>query len=184
MTEKELIGVLKENAEQGLREVLRLYGRAFCTICKNILRDCSPEDQEEALSDILAAVWKSRKLYDEASGVSFKSYCYGIARKTALKKRREVWRAGELIPLKEDMLEGVSGFEEQLQRDEEARILQRVLEDTREPVRTIFILRYFYFYRVKEIAELLQLSEKQVENYLYRGKEALKKELIKRGIGV
>ena len=44
------------------------------------------------------------------------------------------------------------------------------------------LYRYFYGYKVKDIAELLEISAKQVENILYRGKEKLRKDLIERGI--
>ncbi len=69
MTEQELINLLKHNTEKGLREVMALYGRAFKTICKNILRDCANEDIEEAVSDILVAVWKSADRYDGSAGI-------------------------------------------------------------------------------------------------------------------
>ena len=86
------------------------------------------------------------------------------------------------IPLNEDILEGDLDLQEQIAKEEEAKILMDVLSEAEEPLRTIFILRYFYFYRVKEVATLLEIPTKQVENYLYRGKEILKKELLKRGI--
>lgn len=87
-----------------------------------------------------------------------------------------------VIPLNDDMLGDVFDLQEQLEKEEEAKILADVLKNAEEPLQTIFILRYFYFYRVKEIAAVLHISAKQVENYLYRGKESLKMELLKRGI--
>ena len=71
--------------------------------------------------------------------------------------------------------------EERRKRKEEKKILREVLMTSEEPLCRIFVLRYFYFFRVKEIAALLKLSNKQVENHLYRGKDILKRELLKRG---
>ena len=68
------------------------------------------------------------------------------------------------------------------EKKEEEKVLIDILVSAEEPLRTIFILRYFYFYKVKEIATVLKIPIKQVENYLYRGKETLKQELLKRGI--
>lgn len=182
MTEQELIHLLKHNTEKGLREVMALYGRAFKTICRNVLRGYANEDIEEAVSDILVAVWKAADRYDEAADSSFKSYCYGIARKCALKKRRECLKTGELLPFNEDLQEDVYDLEGMLERKEQRKILEEVLEDSQEPLRSIFILRYFYFFKVKEIARMLELSSKQVENHLYRGKDVLKKALLERGM--
>ncbi len=182
MTDHELLALLRTDAEKGLQELIKLYGSAIKTICKNILRDFPAEDMEEVMSDVLVGIWKSRENFDELRNSSFKSYCYGIARKTALKKYRECIKTGGLIPLDEDMAGDNLDLQEQFEKEEEEKILIDVLSSTEEPLRTIFVLRYFYFYKVKEIATLLKISAKQVENYLYRGKEALKKELMKRGI--
>lgn len=182
MTDQELLALLKTDAEVGLRELIKAYGSAFYTICRNILREFPPEDIEEVVSDILVGIWKSRDYFEESRGTQFKSYCYGVARKTALKKRRDCAKTGELIPLNEDILEDSYDFRSRVEKEEENRILIQVLMDAEEPIRSIFIFRYLYFYKVKEIAERLKISSKQVENYLYRGKARLKKELLKRGI--
>ncbi|MDO5011350.1 MAG: sigma factor-like helix-turn-helix DNA-binding protein, partial [Intestinibacter bartlettii] len=62
------------------------------------------------------------------------------------------------------------------------KIIKTTLDNFKEPDRSIFILRYFYFEKVKAIASKLNLSEKKVENILYRSKTTLKEELIKGGI--
>ena len=61
-------------------------------------------------------------------------------------------------------------------------ILHTCLEEMKEPDKSVFLYRYFYGYKVKDIAEMLLLSAKQVENILYRGKEQLRKDLSERGI--
>ena len=182
MTDQELLALLKTDTERGLQELIILYGSGIKTICKNILRDFSSEDIEEVISDVLVGIWKSKEHFDESRETSFKSYCYGIARKTALKKYRDSMKTRGQIPLTENMPGDAFDLQEQLEKEEEEKILMDVLKSAEEPLRTIFILRYFYFYKVKEIAVVLQISVKQVENYLYRGKESLKKELLKRGI--
>lgn len=182
MTDQELLALLRTDAEKGLIELVKLYGSAFNTICKNILREFSQEDIEEVMSDILVGIWKSKENFDESRNVSFKSYCYGIARKTALKKYRGCVKSGENIPLNEEIKACDCDLQELFEKKEEEKVLIDILVSAEEPLRTIFILRYFYFYKVKEIATVLNIPIKQVENYLYRGKETLKQELLKRGI--
>ena len=60
--------------------------------------------------------------------------------------------------------------------------IKETLDKFNEPDRSIFILRFFYFEKVKSIALKLNLDEKKVENILYRSKSKLKEELIKGGI--
>ncbi len=51
-----------------------------------------------------------------------------------------------------------------------------------EPERSVFVLRYFYFFSIKDIALELDIDSKKVENILYRKKAMLRKLLIERGI--
>ena len=150
MTDQELLALLKMDADAGLRELIKAYGSAFYTICRNILREFPPEDIEEVISDILVGIWKSRDYFEISRGTQFKSYCYGVARNTALKKRRESAKTGELIPLNEDLLEDSHDFQNKLEKEEENRILLQVLMDSEEPLRSIFIFRYLYFFFCSE----------------------------------
>ena len=104
MTDRQLIKLLKKDPECGLRTVLELYEGAIKTICRNILRDCAQEDVEEAAADILVAIWRAADRFQADRGSSFKSYCYGIARKTALTRRKKLMEKEDLIPLQEDLL--------------------------------------------------------------------------------
>lgn len=182
MTDRQLVELLREKPEEGLRIIMKLYGGAIHTICANILYGASAEDVEEAVSDVLVSIWKSRDCFRETEGNSFKSYCYGIARNTALTKRRQLFAKQEPIPLEEDLLEASENVSEELERREEEQMLHQVVEELEEPERSVFILRYFYFFRVKEIAGRLRIPEKKVENCLYRGKQKLKNALLKRGM--
>ena len=65
-------------------------------------------------------------------------------------------------------------------RDEE--ILHECIRDMAEPDRSIFIYRYFYGFKIKQIAKIIKLSQKKIENTLFRGKEKLRTALIKGGI--
>lgn len=51
-----------------------------------------------------------------------------------------------------------------------------------EPDHTIFLLKYFYNFSIREIAETLQLKEANVQSRERRGREKLKKALAERGV--
>ena len=175
MNDQSLIHLLKADPEEGLRMAISLYGKAIKTICSSILRDASDEDIEEAVSDTFVAIWQSARNFRTDQGVSFKSYCYGIARKTLLLDMN-------LIPLEENILFPQDTIADEHERHEEERILHEIIFALKEPQRSVFILRYFYFWRIREISTHLSLPEKKVENLLYRGKQLLKTALLERGI--
>ena len=103
MTDKQLVRLLKEEPEKGLREVMRLYG-AHSIPSAPIFCGEQPGRMWRKQYQILCCPWKSRDNFRETRGVSFKTYCYGIARKTALSKRRRVFLNREVLPVLEDTL--------------------------------------------------------------------------------
>lgn len=182
MTEQQLIDLLGTDPERGVAGVLELYGGAIKVICANILRDFPKEDTEEAVSDTLVAIWRSAGRFDRTQGNSFKSYCYGIARKTALAKRKAAAGALDMIPLEEDRVMETDPVEEQYEQSQAEKLLHETIEELQEPARTIFILRYFYFFKVKEIAVRLGFTDKKVENCLCRGRQKLRDMLTQKGV--
>ena len=119
--------------------------------------------------------------YSPSRGSSVKSWLYGIARKTALMHRRQK-PLYESIPL-EDAITGTdSAAEDDFLLKEDERILHLTVGEMDEPARSIFILRYFYFEKVADIARRLDLPCKKVENILSREKKKLRSTLTERGI--
>ena len=61
-------------------------------------------------------------------------------------------------------------------------MLRHVVDGLPPPDREIFVYRYFLELSTKEIAARLNLSVKQVENKLYRGRQKLRRQLIEKGV--
>lgn len=181
MQEQELIELLKEDPETGISEALLCYGGAVETICRNFLYDCQEMDIEEAVADTFLKLWKAKERIGRQKGL--KSYLYEIARNTARDKRRALNKAS-IYTLEEVELnlKAPLDVEAEFIRKSNERILHECLNDTEEPDRSIFVLRYFYGVAIKDIAGKLEMAPKRVENILYRGKERLEKVLNERGI--
>ena len=93
------------------------------------------------------------------------------------------WKVKEIledIAYDRKKLEG--DLSDRLEQKEKEQVLHETVAGLEEPERSVFILRYFGFYRIKEIAKRQGLTNKKVENCLYRGKEKLRKALIRKGI--
>ena len=125
--------------------MLCLYGKAIKTICSNILRGASEEDIEEAMADAVAAIWQSGRRFQSGRGCSFKSYCYGITRKKALNKRKQLLMNMEIVPLEENMLSDSDNLLDEYEKKEQKEILHAVIKELGEPWRIVFICRYFFF---------------------------------------
>ncbi len=183
MNEQELVWLIKNNPSQGINKMLDIYGGSVATICRNFLCDCSECDIEEAIADTFINFWKRSSTFELKSNYSLKSYIYTIARNVSRDKRRKLKKA-DIYSIEELTLELPSDIstEKELEQKELEVILHTCLEKMSEPDKSIFLYRYFYGYKRRDIAKLLNISEKKVENILYRGKEKLRKDLQERGI--
>lgn len=183
MNDQELLKILKRNPQQGIHTLMQLYGGAIATICHNFLFDCSEEDVEEAIADTFIHFWKNLDKFEIKEGYSLKSYLYAIARNAARDLRRKQKKA-DIFSMEELSLELPSEYhlENEVEQRRCKAVLHTCLEQMKEPDKSVFLYRYFYGYKVKDIAEMLNLSVKQVENILYRGKDKLRKDLVERGI--
>lgn len=183
MTDKELLQLLETSPGRAIHEMMNLYGDSISTICRNFLYDCSEDDVEETIADTYIHFWKNRKKFRLDERYSLKSYLYAIARNAARDKRRSLKRA-DIYSIEELELVLVSeeNIESNYEKKEMEAVLHTCLESMKEPDKTIFLYRYFYGYKTSEIAKMLFLTTKKVENILYRGKEKLKRDLMERGI--
>jgi len=180
--EYEILYLLRVRPEEGIKLAMESYGGPVMTICRNILFDCSREDQEEAAADSFVGLWRSVENFREGEGYSLKSYLYAIARHTALDKRQYLKKQAPLIPIEEALLGDVADLETDYENRQKEHILHASLEELEEPDRSIFILRYFYYEKVKDIAARLGLAPKAVENRLFYGKSKLRQALAERGM--
>lgn len=182
INEERILSLLKESPGEGISVALDAYGGPVKTICRNILFDCSQEDIEEAVADSFVGLWKSIDKFKMNGDYSLKSYLYGIARHTALDKRRGMKKENGSLSIEEVVIEADIDLESDYAKKLNDNIVHNSLNSMEEPMRSVFILRYFYYERVNDIAKRLSLSPKAVENHLYRGKSKLKWELLERGI--
>ena len=74
-----------------------------------------------------------------------------------------------------------SSFEDKVLKDEQARQLHNALPKLKSEYRTALMLIYFEDMSYKEAAAVMHKTVKQIDNYLSRGKTALKKLLSEEG---
>lgn len=179
--ERELPRLIQKEPERGMVLAIQLYGNPVRTICRNILADCGSAEVEDAVSECFVGIWQAAERFDPELGSSFRSYCYGIARTTALAHRRKL-RKEPVLPLEEVCIVERDCGGDEIARREDEDLVHQAVEAMREPDRTVFLLRYFYFFKVKEIAERLSLTPKKVENILSRRKQDLETFLREGGL--
>lgn len=184
MREEEIIRLLIKEPEKGIAAAMEEYGQMVKRMVNRVLFDAGPEETEECTADIFVKLWQDISSFDGEKG-NLSAWICGIARHTAIDRLRK--RKGEkAVPIAdfkdEERLGVAPDFSDEVVRRENAAVIRAAVHGMKQPDRNIFLLRYFYFLPVKEIARQLDMTEKQVENRLRRGRKKLKAELTKKGV--
>jgi RNA polymerase sigma-70 factor (ECF subfamily) len=135
------------------------------------------EDIEEIASDVFLALWENA---DKMKRENLKAYLGAIARNKALNKLR---KRSDSLPLDEviTVLECDDSPEELLISEEEREAMESAVLAMQAPDREIF-LRYYYHAETAEMVALhMGLSEAAVKHRLIRGREKLRKSIMKEG---
>lgn len=183
MNEKKIIWLLEQNPDEAISILIELYGRGVHTICRSVLRGFASEDIEEAESDVYIKLWRARNSLKIDETHSLKSYLYAIARNAAIDVFRQ--KRPDSLPFDDEieaLLIDQANIEDEVADKFIRELLHQVIAGLGEPDCDIFYGKYFLFLKNREIAERLGVSEKKVENVLYRGKNKLKVLLAERGI--
>lgn len=184
MEDKAIIELYISRSEDAISETQKKYSSLCRSIAYNILRDNG--ETEECTNDTYMKLWNS---IPPQIPVILKNYIAKIARNTALhfyRMKHRMKRGGDTVELAlseiaecVDMTNDVESAAEGRETSEEIADFLDSLDSTR---RTVFLLRYWDFMSVREIAEKQGLSESSVRTSLHRTRNQLKKFLEEKGL--
>lgn len=180
--DRQLALLLKNDPARGIAGAMARYGGPVKTICAAILGDGDPREVEEAVADSFVALWRGAERYDPEQPLS--SWLYGIARRTALNRRKKLGRAAPFRELEEELPGEDGDLTGQAAERENARLLRQAVEELPPLDREIFIRRYYLYEKASDIAAKVNLSPKAVERRLARGREKLRATLTERGVSL
>ena len=176
MREAVMVEKMQEGDASGLEALMDRYIPYVSTVVWNILRGAMPaEDGEEVVSDVFLAAWEQA---GDLQPGRVKAWLGAVARHKAKNKLRQ---RGRTLPLEDDMMDipGPGDPAGEVERAEEQALVRRALQSLGEPDREIFLLRYYLYQPVKEVASAMRLNESTVKTRLRRGRFKLKELLTK-----
>lgn len=186
--DKKLLKKIRRAPNEGMCEAIELYMPTVKAICRHILSGLGNDVVDDAVQDTFIKVWYFARSDKKLSG-SLKGLIYQTARNQCLDMLRERKRKSDVCVIAEDIYEIESLISESgadletvFARKYNYNLVHEVIEQMEEPDRRIFILRYFYNYKIREIADDVNLSEDNVESRIRRKREYLKKQLKERGV--
>lgn len=181
MEDYQIIALYNSRDSKAIDETHAKYGRLCYSIADGILH--SRQDSEESVNDTYMAVWNAIPP-DEPE--CFSAYLCRIVRNVSLKKYEYLHAAKRNkklnVPLEE--LENViadSSYEAlvNVEVKELGHAISAFLRTLQWEERNIFIRRYWFFHKTKEIAADFSCSESKVKSQLFRTRNKLRDYLLK-----
>ncbi len=143
----------------------------------------SDEDIEEIASDVFLAIWKNKEKLDINKEIS--SYIAGITKNLIRKKKRDVKDIKENIKnideLQDYLSDKIDYTHNEAEEKEKICIITEELTKMKKEDKDIFTYYYYESKNIKEIANILKITEIKAKSRLSRIRKKLRKELEKRG---
>ncbi len=186
--DRKLLKKIRRAPNEGMCEAIELYMQPVKAICRHILSGLGEDVVDDAVQETFIKVWHFARSDNKLKG-SLKGLVYQTARNQCLDMLRERKRKFNGCIIAEDIHEIeclISEYGADLEtvfaRQYNYELAHELIEQMEEPDRRIFILRYFYNYKIREIAVDVNLSEDNVESRIRRKREQIKKQLKERGV--
>lgn len=180
MDDKEIVELLYNRDERGVKAAQDKFLKLVLNVCRGILR--SPEEAEQCANDTLLRLWEAIPP-DRPENLT--GYICKIARRLTLNRLRyntAQMRNSDLLAELEECIPSDYSVERQAELSELTETLNKWLCGLPEKQQTLFTLRYFYAYGVKETAQACGMSKTAATTALMRLRESLKNYLTERGI--
>lgn len=182
MEDKKLTAKLRKKDEKALEETIRRYTPLVATIIHNVSGgNMKKEDIEEVTSDVFITLWKNT---DKIISGKLKGYICCIAKTRALNKLAASYN-GKVISLEEyregEDIEDDFSITADAEQKEINTKLRSIIDDLKEPDKTILIRYYYYYQSTTKIAELMSIKAETVKTKLRRTRERIKAALLEGG---
>lgn len=173
MNDDKIIAGILRGDEQIFAFAIRKYSGLLWKIAASVLSNAaSAQDVEECVADVFIYLWQNPEKYDSGRA-KLSSWLSLVARSRAVDRYRRIIGKREL-PLEEAAALSL-GYGEEAAADEEKERLRSCIGRLAETEKELVLRRYYYEQKPAEIAVVLNLPKKQVENRLYYVRQKLKK---------
>lgn len=173
MRDDEILALLRENPEKGLKLLTKQYGRLVYAVVRRNLGRAAEADIETCAADVFAEFYLELDKYDPSKG-SLKAWLCTIARHNALDAAR---KNKETLPLDEEIISEESSVEGELEESELRKAVLAEVKCLPEPDREILLRKFYLGESSKEIAKRLKMSVSNVDTRTSRAIERLRKNL-------
>lgn len=173
MVDKDLIRQLKQSDHNAFTSLYERYWRQVYNFCRLYLNNRSVA--EEVVQEVFIRIWESRDFIKEEE--NFKGLLFIITRNQIFNRHRKNVNEDFYKMTVIAAMENSYNMEEEIEARDLSEYIDRLIEELPPRRREIFNLSRKEHKSYKEIAGLLQISEKTVENQIGEALKYLKRNI-------
>lgn len=172
MTDEDLQQTIHSRNSKTYELLIDEYSKLLWVIASGILVNSgSREDIEDCVAESFAYLWEYPEKFDQRRG-SIKTYLCLITKSKAIDKVRKINKK-TTVPYEEDLSVNADDIDEILTNKQMVADIYSFAKDLKKIDSDIFLLRYFYQLKPREISDKLNISAKEVSNRLYYSRKSL-----------
>ncbi len=180
ITDADLSQLLETDPDKGLEVLMDTHiGLVYTIVHSKLYSLYSKEDIEECVSDVFMEVFAKRKELINHQKGSIKAILAIVARRRAIDLHRRIGKVVLNVPFVEEEvdiahLKSSNQPEDIILKQEMGKELVSSILELGEPDSEIFIRKYFFEEKTKEIAKIIHLKESTINTKVSRGLEKLR----------
>jgi RNA polymerase sigma-70 factor (ECF subfamily) len=147
-----------------LEQIFRKYRPGLVSFAMTLVHNI--DDAEEIVHDVFLAYWNGGQYRDIQEGPALKSYLFTSVKNRSLNHLRRSKLVHNDLPEQDLYIDKSPGVTEQIVAKEAQERIALLIDRLPEKCRQIFIMSRTYELSHKEIAEILDITPKTVENQI------------------
>jgi RNA polymerase sigma-70 factor (ECF subfamily) len=178
-SETDAVTRVRRGDERAFEELFRAHYAGLCAFARHYVGEDGTA--EELVQDVFAAVWAKRESWQVTSSV--RSYLFGAVRNRALNRRKRESLERDWIQQEAAANEPFRAPDtiDESETEDRQRAIDAAIESLPERCRLVMRLRWRDQLSYAEVAEVMGISVKGVENQLARGLKSLRDRLVPPG---
>lgn len=172
--DRQLVGRIRGGDKAAFEKLFRHYFADLCAFAERYVR--SSAVAEDLVHDVFCDLWDRRDVFRPGGGV--RAYLFQAVRNKAYNqlKRQRVrrdWRTEQ----KQEEVPVAADAAESTERTDLKKAMDRAIEDLSERQQVVFQMAHYHDLTYAEIATVLDISPKTVENHMGRALKRLRERL-------
>ncbi len=177
--ERALIEKAQEGNAMAFEQLIRRYDKQVLSLAYSMVNNT--EDAKDIYQEVFIRVYRGLRKFKKQS--EFSTWLHRITVNYAInfRKKRTKYKMFT-APLEDDAaahwrFADASDVGEDVGYSELKEKLDEILDTLSPQQRSVFVLRHYHGYKLREVAEILQCNLGTVKNYLYRATQKVQQQL-------